>query len=40
MTLFCPEGYVPVRAAIERAAQYWFPGILNIRLASKANNSI
>jgi hypothetical protein len=25
MTLFCPEGYVPVRAAIERAAQYWFP---------------
>jgi hypothetical protein len=25
MTLFCPEGYVPVQVAIARAAQYWFP---------------
>jgi hypothetical protein len=25
MTLFCPDGYVQVRAAIERAAQCWFP---------------
>jgi hypothetical protein len=25
MTLFCPEGYVPVQVAIARAAQSWFP---------------
>jgi hypothetical protein len=25
MTLFCPDGYVPVQAAIVRAAQCWFP---------------